>query len=60
MATYEYFCEKCNHSWEEEASVHDPASTHCPECKQESAKRLISCSGHFILKGGGWADEGYK
>lgn len=58
--TYEYECEECKHKWEEEQAIKDDPIKICPKCKKESAKRLISGSGGFILVGGGWAKEGYK
>lgn len=61
MPTYEYICEACEHAWEEEQRMVDPALTTCPECKKESAKRQISKSS-FVLAGGGvgWFKEGYS
>ena len=57
--TYDYMCEDCKHEWQEEQSIKDEAIKFCPNCKKETAKRLIS-GGTFILMGGGWAKEGYK
>ena len=59
LMTYEYECTVCKNYWEEEQSIKDDPIKVCPECKNESAKRLISKS-NFILQGGGWASEGYK
>ena len=56
---YEYLCENCKHEWEETQKITDKAKKMCPKCKKKTAKRLISCS-NFILKGGGWAKEGYS
>jgi len=53
-------CKDCNHKWEQEQSIKEEAIKVCPNCKKESAQRLISCGGAFILQGGGWAKEGYK
>jgi putative FmdB family regulatory protein len=60
MITYEYKCDECGHEWEEQQKITDPVTKVCPECKKESAQRLISRGNGFILKGGGWAREGYK
>jgi putative FmdB family regulatory protein len=57
--TYEYECNNCGHQWEFEQSIKDQAITTCPNCNQETAKRLISKS-NFILQGGGWAKDNYK
>jgi len=59
MPTYEYSCQSCKHSWEQEQSMKDPAIEKCPKCKKKKAKRLIS-STSFVLAGGGWAKEGYS
>jgi putative FmdB family regulatory protein len=41
---YEYMCmsEECKHEWCETHSIKADASKTCPECKQDTAKRLIS------------------
>lgn len=57
--TYEYSCTVCKNFWEEEQSIKDDPIKVCPECKNESAKRLISKS-NFILQGGCWASDGYR
>lgn len=58
--TYDYECTACQHTWEAEQSIKDDALTECPECKHQTAKRLISAGAPFILKGGGWYKEGYS
>lgn len=55
---YEYACTDCSHEWEAEQKMSDEALKECPECKKETAKRLISKSS-FVLKGGGWYADGY-
>jgi len=60
MAIYEYSCENCNHNWEEEQKMSDPKISICPQCKKETAKRLISGGTSFILSGGGWAKDNYS
>lgn len=57
---YEYVCENCSHEWEEDQKITDDRIEECPQCKQQSAKRLISGGGNFILKGGSWASSGYS
>lgn len=63
MPTYEFLCKntECNHTWEEIQSIKDLPLEECPECKQLTAKRLISASA-FILAGGGvgWGSNGYS
>jgi len=60
MITYEYLCTNCAHTWEEKQNISDEKIKTCPECKNDTAQRLISAQNGFILKGGGWAKEGYK
>jgi putative FmdB family regulatory protein len=60
MITYEYACDNCGHTWEEEAKISDPKTTTCPSCKENSAKRLISGGTGFQLLGGGWYKDGYS
>lgn len=57
--TYDYICKDCKHEWQEEQSIKDDAIKLCPNCGKETAKRLISSPGGFILIGS-WAKEGYK
>lgn len=59
MPTYEYLCESCGAEWEAEQSMKDSALTKCEKCGKETAKRLISRGGGFILKGGGWYSDLY-
>jgi putative FmdB family regulatory protein len=61
MPKYEYKCyqAKCSHEWEEQHSIHRAPTKTCPKCREKTAKRLISCSGAFRLKGKGWASDGY-
>jgi len=60
MPTYEYACTSCGHEWEAEQSIKANALTDCPSCKAKSAKRQISKSAGFILKGGGWYSDLYS
>lgn len=53
---YEYECNG-DHKFEVTQSIKDEPLTRCPECKKK-CRRLISAS-NFILKGGGWAKDGY-
>jgi putative FmdB family regulatory protein len=57
---YEYACMSCEHTWEVEQRITDEPIKDCPECKQQTAKRLISSGTNFILKGDGWANTGYS
>lgn len=60
MPTYDYECEKCHKTFEADQKITEPPLKKCPEksCKGE-VKRLISGTSSFVLKGGGWAKDGY-
>jgi len=58
MTTYEYICTECEHEWEEQQKMSDDPVTICPECEEETAKRLISGGLGFVLKGQGWFKSG--
>jgi putative FmdB family regulatory protein len=57
---YDYECSSCKHTYELEQSIKDDANTECPKCKKQTAKRLITGAPAFVLKGSGWASEGYS
>ena len=61
MPTYEYECtnEACRHAWEQDNTIREPPSIHCPKCGEPTAKRLIAGS-NFSLIGQGWSRDGYK
>lgn len=42
MPTYEHMCTDCKHEWEDEYSIKQEPPTECPECHQQTAKRLVS------------------
>ncbi len=48
MPIYEYYCEKCEHAFEEVMSIssrNEPTENPCPECKEENTiKRGISAT----------------
>lgn len=59
MPTYDYECRDCGHRWEADQTIKAEPLKECPSCKALQAKRLVSTGTKFILKGGGWASEGY-
>ena len=59
MPIYEYSCCNCNIIFEKIQKISDPDITLCPECNQNSIKKLISASG-FRLKGSGWYETDFK
>lgn len=60
MPTYEYVCTNCKHEWTEEQKITEPALQKCPECDNETAKRLISGGTGFQLIGERWGKTGYS
>jgi len=60
MPTYNYTCENCENSWEEDQKINDPKITECPKCHELKAKRLISGGTSFQLVGGNWAKDSYS
>ena len=56
--TYEYTCTNCNYDWTTEQKITENALTECPNCKEQSAKRLVSGGVGFQLKGSGWFKSG--
>jgi putative FmdB family regulatory protein len=59
MPTYGYSCQKCGHNWEEFQSITEKPIKKCPKCHKNKAQRQIGVP-TFILKGGGWAADGYS
>ena len=59
MPTYEYTCDECHHDWEKFQSIKEAPVRVCPKCGKARARRLIS-QGSFVLKGKGWAKQGYS
>lgn len=57
--TYCYTCTSCANNWEANHGMNDPPIKACPECGNDTAKRLIAGAATFVLKGGGWYADGY-
>lgn len=53
MPTYEYECTKCNHAFEEEASILAPPRQRCPLCRGK-VQRLISGGSGIVFRGSGF------
>ena len=54
MPIYEYECSNGCPKWEILQKLNDPRIKQCPKCKKNTASRLISGGGSFILKGNGF------
>jgi putative FmdB family regulatory protein len=59
MPIYEYCCQSCGFQKEFLQKVGEPLLTVCPECGQESFRKLLSAAG-FQLKGSGWYATDFK
>ncbi len=59
MPIYEYECDNCGHKKEAIQKVSDAPLTHCPECDQETLRKLVSAAG-FRLSGTGWYETDFK
>ena len=59
MPIYEYQCDQCNHKLEIIQKISDEPLRFCPECGEETLRKLIS-SVSFRLKGTGWYDTDFK
>ena len=60
MPTYDYECEKCDHSFEEFQSMSSDVLVDCPECGKPSLRRLIGTGAGLIFKGSGFYETDYK
>ncbi len=58
MPLYDYRCEECAHEFEVLQGMNDNPLTSCPECKEETLKKLASAPA-FTFKGGGWYKDLY-
>ena len=60
MPTYDYKCDKCDHTWELFQSITaDPVKT-CPECKSRKARRVIGPGAGILFKGSGFYQTDYR
>jgi len=59
MPIYDYKCSNCGHEIEIIQKISDKPRTICPNCNDESLKKLISAPS-FRLKGSGWYETDFK
>ena len=59
MPIYEYRCSACGFQKEYLRKVTDPLLSQCPDCGQESFKKMLTAAG-FHLKGSGWYATDFK
>ena len=59
MPIYEYQCQHCEHKMEAIQKISDEPLKDCPECKQETLRKLVSAAA-FKLTGTGWYETDFK
>ena len=59
MPIYEYQCEHCDHKMEAIQKISDAPLKDCPECNQETLRKLVSAAA-FKLTGTGWYVTDFK
>ena len=59
MPFYEYACTSCDHHLEALQKISEDPLVFCPECGEESLKKLVSAAA-FVLKGSGWYETDFK
>lgn len=59
MPIYEYQCEHCDHKMEAIQKISDAPLKDCPECSQETLRKLVSAAA-FKLTGTGWYVTDFK
>ena len=57
MPIYEYRCDECEKVYEYLIGIHDKQPRKCRDCPGKLQKLVSRTS--FMLKGGGWFNEGY-
>lgn len=60
MPTYEYECGNCGARLEKFQKMSDSPLKQCPECHQDSLKKLIGSGAGIIFKGSGFYCTDYK
>lgn len=59
MPIYEYQCNNCEHKMEAIHKISDAPLKLCPECDQETLRKLVSAAA-FKLTGTGWYETDFK
>ena len=60
MPTYDYQCANCGHKFEKFQSMSSPPVKKCPQCGENTVKRLIGIGAGVIFKGGGFYETDYR
>jgi putative FmdB family regulatory protein len=60
MPTYDYECSKCKHAWELFQPITAKPVKKCPECGQQSARRVIGPGAAILFRGSGFYLTDYR
>ena len=60
MPTYDYRCKQCGHEFAAFQSITQDPLSRCPECGEDSLRRLIGAGAGIIFKGSGFYETDYK
>ncbi|MCS7180679.1 MAG: zinc ribbon domain-containing protein [bacterium] len=60
MPTYDYECKNCGYKFEKFQKMTEEALKICPECKNDSLRRLVGIGGGIIFKGPGFYTTEYR
>ena len=60
MPTYEYICELCGARFEIQQRITDNPVKFCAKCGKEGGVKRVISGTLFVLKGLGWAKDGYS
>lgn len=60
MPTYDYVCDKCEHSFELFQQMTEPVKRKCPECGAMKLRRLIGTGAGVLFKGSGFYETDYR
>ena len=60
MPTYDYRCEACSHTFDAFQRMSDEPLVECPDCGEQSLRRLIGSGAGIIFKGSGFYETDYR
>jgi len=60
MPTYVYRCKSCGYQVELVQKISEMKAPQCDKCSEEQPMETMLCATSFVLKGPGWAKDGYK
>jgi len=60
MPTYDYECNTCGHTYELFQAITAKPVKKCPQCGNNTAKRLIGTGAGIIFKGSGFYQTDYR